>query len=284
MGSVVLWRRRDLASTLILAAVIAGTSVWSGVLLGRSASFQPWLRPVVLVVGVGAALAFVGARLSRRLGRLAPRVAVAALVGAGVAALLGPAAYAVNTASTAHSGSIPTAGPAVTGAGGRGPGGGPGGPGRPGGPRGQIAPGGPGGAVGPPPRATAGGPRNGGPGGLLNAGTPSAALVALLQANADQYTWAGAAVGSNNAAGYQLGSGVAVMAIGGFNGSDPSPTLAQFQQYVAQGRVHYFLGGGGFMANGGSRTSQEIANWVAQNFTATTVDGAAVYDLTARAS
>ena len=36
------------------------------------------------------------------------------------------------------------------------------------------------------------------------------------------------------------------MAIGGFNGTDPTPTLAQFEQYVAQGRIHYFMGGGGF--------------------------------------
>ncbi len=73
------------------------------------------------------------------------------------------------------------------------------------------------------------------------------------------------------------------MALGGFNGSDPSPTLAQFQEYVAQGTVHYFLaGGGGFGGqNGGSSDSSEIASWVAANFTATTVDGVTVYDLTA---
>ena len=54
------------------------------------------------------------------------------------------------------------------------------------------------------------------------------------------------------------------MAIGGFNGSDPSPTLAQFQQYVADGEVHYFLAGGGFGGqNGGSSASSEIADWVA---------------------
>ena len=70
------------------------------------------------------------------------------------------------------------------------------------------------------------------------------------------------------------------MAIGGFNGSDPSPTLAQFQQYVADGKIHYFVGGGGFRANGGSSASQEIAAWVAENFTAQTVDGVTVYDLT----
>ena len=52
---------------------------------------------------------------------------------------------------------------------------------------------------------------------------------AALSADADQYTWVAAAIGSQNAAGLQLGTQLPVMAIGGFNGSDPSPTLAQFQ-------------------------------------------------------
>ena len=71
------------------------------------------------------------------------------------------------------------------------------------------------------------------------------------------------------------------MAIGGFNGSDPSPTLAQFQADVAAGRIHYFVGGGGFGGqNGGSSASSEIAAWVAATFPAQTVGGATVYDLT----
>ena len=72
-------------------------------------------------------------------------------------------------------------------------------------------------------------------GGLLNGSTAAAALVTLLQTNAGSYTWVAAAVGSNQAAGYQLATGKPVMAIGGFNGSDPTPTLAQFKQYVAAG-------------------------------------------------
>ena len=40
------------------------------------------------------------------------------------------------------------------------------------------------------------------------------------------------------------------MAIGGFNGSDPSPTLAQFQQYVADGDIHWFIASGGGMGGG----------------------------------
>ena len=90
-----------------------------------------------------------------------------------------------------------------------------------------------------------------------------------------------AAIGAQNAAGYQLSTGDPVMAIGGFNGSDPSPTLAQFQQYVAEGKIHYFIGGGtgGGARTGGSAAAQEIAGWVEQNFTATSVGGVTVYDL-----
>ena len=64
------------------------------------------------------------------------------------------------------------------------------------------------------------------------------------------------------------------MAIGGFNGSDPSPTLAQFQQYVAEGKIHFFIAGGGM--GGGMNaegTATAISTWVTENFTATTVEG-----------
>jgi hypothetical protein len=78
------------------------------------------------------------------------------------------------------------------------------------------------------------------------------------------------------------------MGIGGFTGSDPSPTLAQFQAYVAAGEISYFitggaggLGGPGGGGPGGSTGSgSEIQAWVEANFTATTVGGTTVYDLT----
>ena len=54
-------------------------------------------------------------------------------------------------------------------------------------------------------------------------------VVAALEENADQYTWVAATIGANEAAGYQLATDDPVMAIGGFNGTDPSPTLAEFQ-------------------------------------------------------
>ena len=134
----------------------------------------------------------------------------------------------------------------------------------------------------------------GGPPGFLDASTPGAELTALVNANAADYTWVAAAVGSNNAAGYQLATGAPVMAIGGFNGTDPSPTLAQFQADVAAGRIHYFVGSsmmhgwgggpGGRKGNGsssGSDAAEQITSWVAANFKATTVDDVTIYDLSA---
>ena len=87
-------------------------------------------------------------------------------------------------------------------------------------------------------------------GGLLDGSQSTDAITALLQDDATSYTWAAAAVGSNSAAGYQLATEQPVMAIGGFNGSDPSPTLAQFQEYVADGEIHWFIAGGGGMGGG----------------------------------
>jgi len=116
---------------------------------------------------------------------------------------------------------------------------------------------------------------------LLDTRTPNAALVKLLQKDGSSYTWVAAAIGANNAAGVQLATGEPVMAIGGFNGSDPAPTLAQFQTLVREGKIHYFIGGGGLGGFGGgsANSSSQISSWVQRNFTATTVGGVTVYDL-----
>ena len=79
----------------------------------------------------------------------------------------------------------------------------------------------------------------------------------------------------------ELATNLAVMPIGGFNGSDPSPALAQFQAYVAAGKIHYFIGGGGFGGQqGGSDSSGGISSWVQSHYTAVTIGGTTLYDLT----
>ncbi|GAB4079258.1 glycosyltransferase family 39 protein [Modestobacter muralis] len=297
IGGGLLWQRRGTAwARIVLALGLAGTALWSSVLLGRSADFLPWLRWAVVVAGLLAAL---GLLVAHRAGRL---VAATVLAVGVLAALGGPAAYAVQTTGTAHTGSIVTAGPTVSGGtgmgggmgggragmngappaggfggqgagGGQAPGQGAGGgqaPGQGTGTGGQVP--GAGGATG----RTGGG---GGMGGLLNAADPSAEVVAALSENADSFTWVAAAVGANSAAGYQLATELPVMPIGGFNGSDPSPTLAEFQALVADGQVHWFIGGAGMGSDSGSNASAEIAAWVAATYTAQTVDGVTLYDL-----
>ncbi|MDI9951615.1 glycosyltransferase family 39 protein [Rhodococcus sp. IEGM 1305] len=289
IGSVTLWRRRDtLWVRAVLAVTLLATAAMSWVLLGRSASFVPWLKWAVVVVGVVAAVAVLIPALTR--GRIAAVVTLAALF----TGLAGPTAYAVDTIATPHTGSIVSAGPNVEGA--RGGPGGMGGPagmdgaGRMGGRTdGAAAPTLPGGAVaGATDGAAAGAPDGtggmgamggGAAGGLLSGSDPGAELVALLEQDSGNYTWVAAAIGSNSASGYQLATEDPVMPIGGFNGSDPSPTLEQFQQYVADGKIHYFIAGGrGGM--GGDGTASEISTWVQENFTAATVDGVTLYDLT----
>ncbi len=93
--------------------------------------------------------------------------------------------------------------------------------------------------------------------------------------------WAAATVGAQSAGGLELSTGTSIIAIGGFTGSDDAPTLAQFQRYVANGEVRYFIAGGGMGGpGGGSGSAAEITAWVQEHFTATTVGGTTVYDLT----
>ncbi|MFE4500615.1 ArnT family glycosyltransferase [Rhodococcus sp. NPDC056743] len=274
-GSVLLWRHREtLWVRIALAASLAATVAMAWVLLGRTPSFVPWLRWTILVVGVVAAVAMLIPAITR--GRLAVAVILAALF----TGLAGPTAYAIDTINTPHTGSIVSAGPSVQGGMG-GPGGGRGGFGGmgDGGTRAMGGAGSMGGAG----AATDGarGGIGGSAGGLLQGSTPGAAVVEKLEENSDQFTWVAAAIGSNSASGYQLATESPVMAIGGFNGSDPSPTLEQFQQYVADGKIHFFIGGGGM--GGGMNaegTATAISAWVTENFTATTVDGVTLYDLT----
>ncbi|HZE37901.1 MAG TPA: glycosyltransferase family 39 protein [Stackebrandtia sp.] len=284
IGATMLWAKRSRAAARVtLAATLGATAAWAFVLLGRSSTFLPWLRWTVLAVGLLAAVGIVLA--SRLRGRA---VALIAAVGLA-AALAGPMSYTAQTVATAHGGSIVTAGPSVSGGQGGPGGGGPAGGGKagfPGGGQGNKGkpPGGkgafPGGGQGGPGGRERGG--GGGMGGLLDGQDVSDKVASVVSKNADDYTWVAAAIGAQNAAGFQLATQHAVMPIGGFNGSDPSPTLTQFKQDVADGKVHYFIstsdkGGKGGPGGGGSSS---ITTWVKKHFTKTTVDGTTLYDLT----
>ena len=280
LGTVLLWQhRRQAAAGIFLAAAVATAALMAFHLLGTTSAYGPWLRWLVLAGGVAAAA---GLGLNRFLRLRSMQRTTAALAIA--ASLAGPLAYSITTAATAHSGAIVSAGPASGfGAGGRGPGGfsaaGRNNSGRVTGQgfQPQANRGGTGGTTqgG---AGFAGGPGDG-MGGLLGAPTPSADLVAALKDGASGYTWAAAVVGSNNAAGYQLATELPVMAVGGFNGTDPSPTLAQFQDLVRQGRIHNFISGGTMRSASGSDASARIAQWVSENFTPQSIGGTTLYIL-----
>ena len=121
--------------------------------------------------------------------------------------------------------------------------------------------------------------------------------------------------------------GVPVMAIGGFRGTDPAPTLAKFERLVSEHKIHYYVAGGGLGGFGGfggfggagggpadrgtggagggragsgaggfgglggaggrggsSTDAAQISTWVQAHFTAETVGGMTVYNLTTPAA
>jgi 4-amino-4-deoxy-L-arabinose transferase-like glycosyltransferase len=249
VGATVLWRRRErLAARMVLAAMLAASAAWSYALLDRSSSWHPWLRFAILI---GGAVAVVGICAGRR-AKNSTRRAVAT-VGL-LAALAGPAAYTFSAMTTAQAGGNPTAGPVVASARGF-----PGGGGPPPGGGGAAAPGPGGGATAPAPGsgATAPGPTRGATGSGAASGASAAgpagggasvsgALRSLLRQSSSRYTWVAATSSAQTAASLELSTGKPVMAIGGFNGRDPSITLARFEQLVAKGKIHYYVSGGGF--------------------------------------
>ncbi|MDT5070803.1 MAG: hypothetical protein QOH82_123 [Mycobacterium sp.] len=174
------------------------------------------------------------------------KATVAVVVVTAIVGLGGSAAFSIYNATSAHNGPGTMSGPQKAGGFG-----GPGGPGK------------------------------GGPG--MPGRSDSPELEALLK-GADN-RWAAAGIGSMSVSDLELKTGTSLMAIGGFTGGDPSPTLAQFQQYVADGQVRYFLADSG---HGGpawhrSGTAGDITAWVEKTFTKADVGGTTVYDLQSKA-
>ncbi|MFP3460583.1 glycosyltransferase family 39 protein [Arthrobacter globiformis] len=293
IGAVELWRGRAyLPARITLAATVLAGSVWSAVLLGRDATWLPWIRVAVVILGVLAAVALllrldslkaVPARF--RKAATATVVAVALLAGG-----LGSTAWTFTTAAQPHSGSIPTSGPTASAMG------------RPGGLGGRAGFAGPettgsgladgsglapngstdgGTAFGGNDGSAPGGTFPGGAGGAMGpdgAGAANSELTALLKASTAK--WSGIVSGASQAASLELTTGTNVIALGGWNGGDPYPTLAQFQEMVNNGEIGYFISGGGMGGGGGRGGNSEVATWVAANFQAQTVGNSTVYKLT----
>ncbi|GMA62856.1 glycosyltransferase family 39 protein [Alicyclobacillus fastidiosus] len=255
IGVDVLWRRKnEFIARGGLAGATLATVVWSYVLLNRTPTWYPWLRFSILVVGIIAAVAIViGAKLGRRWFG-------GAAVAAMIVGLAGPMAYTLDTVATPHTGSTPSAGPAVSsmtfGGGFKGGFGGNGavgvGPGTTGDSSRSL-----------PAEASGATTLRNNTGGFSGRGdtTPSEAVVKLLQKDASHYTWVAATTSAMSSAPYQLASGEPVMAIGGFSGSDPAMTLSEFKQYVSEGKIHYYIadgmgagGPGGFSGRNTSNT------------------------------
>jgi len=244
IGARELWRARAATvARLILAAMVFVTAAWDFTLLSRVSSWTPWLRWTVLIVGGAAAVAIAaGATVAA-----ARRAAVIVALTATLTAFAGTSAWALATANQPHAGSIPSSGPsAASGFGGF-----------------------------------------GSPDGFAGRGTGAAGFPGAATSNADDLTtllkstttkWAAATNGDQSAAELELSTGKSVIAIGGWDGSDPAPTLSWFQSAVSRGEIAYYVSGGrGGMGGGGNG---DIATWVAANYTAETVGNTTVYKIT----
>ncbi|MFD1540935.1 ArnT family glycosyltransferase [Nonomuraea guangzhouensis] len=251
MGAVLMWHayRRSAAWRWALPLGIAVTGGWSFVVLRRTTDFVSWLPWVV----AGATAVAVLGLLAVAFG--AKRLAAVALVAGLFGGLAGPAAYAVTPLTSAVQGTNPTAGPAGSGGMGKmgGMGGGPGGTQQP----------------------TAG-QRTGRPGG---GGQVSTQLIAYLKANQGDATWLVAVDSAQSASSIILSTGKAVIAMGGFTGSDPAMTVAKLKGYVAAGTLKYIL-----ITDG---RSSSVTEWVKANGTlvdasaygGTDSSGQALYEL-----
>ena len=110
-----------------------------------------------------------------------------------------------------------------------------------------------------------------------------AALVKALHVNAGHYRWVAATDGSQSAASLELATGGdPVMAIGGFNNQGGNLSLSAFERYVEEGDIHYYISGGANVGGpGGGSSSSSITAWVEPHFSAETIGGETVYNLTA---
>ncbi|MDQ0800406.1 glycosyltransferase family 39 protein [Arthrobacter sp. SLBN-112] len=228
---------------MLLAATLLSTMVLVFATASRSAADFPGLPPIFLGLwAIVAALQLVPGRNPFQ------AVSSALLL---FALMLGPVIWSVNTILSPHVGAGVVAGPSLLGIRTDHP------------DRQQLGP-----SV--PPSFIA----------VMFGDIPNASVLRRLENAGTTTTWATATVGSESAANYQLQLGRPVLPIGGFDGTDPFPSLEQFTAMVANKRV-----GSLTIQNlppltlEGRGESARIVDWVRANFPKETLDGAEFYDL-----
>jgi 4-amino-4-deoxy-L-arabinose transferase-like glycosyltransferase len=229
-GSVALWRlgRKHRWLAWMLPAAVAGTAVLSASLLGRTPGYAPGLATTVIVAGSLAALGLVLV-IARLISTRAVALAVVAV--SLVAVLGGPSAYALSTISKSVTGSFASAGPdsssqaVLASRNGVGEGGASGDGGQPG-----------------------------------TTASVSQALISYLEAHRGAAEYIVAVEGAQSGQSIILASGEPVMVMGGFSGSDPAPTLAEFKKMVAEGKVRYVLVGGGMASPGDGPSGYAVSS------------------------
>jgi 4-amino-4-deoxy-L-arabinose transferase-like glycosyltransferase len=232
-----------------LVRLVSGLVLALGLIVGyisasRSVLDFPWLPLILLITGgLSVAIALLPAT-SRRL-----QAVTGILVGASI--LLGPAIWSVNTVLSPHIGAGVVAGPSILGVRTDHP------------DRTQLPP-------GTPLAFTA----------VMFGDIPSPGVLERIRTSPASVRWAAAVIGSETAANYQLDSSKAILAVGGFDGTDPFPTLEQFQNMVHSGNV------GSFMIQNvppltseGKGESARIVHWVESNFQPEVIDGVSFYHL-----
>ncbi len=255
-GAIALpWERRHEAPAcaLVIGVAMVASAGWGMAVLDRTPDFWPGVGLIAVAAALAAAVLLAGAAWSSddprsgAIGRAGLAIGVAAM-------LVGPTLYTGATMERALAGGDPAAGPANA--------------------RGD---GGLGGGFGGP-----------GPGAFPGDGaSANDRLMAYLVEQRGNARWLVAVASANEAGPLQLATGIPVMAMGGFMGSDPAPTLDQLKGYVADGSLRFvILGGrggpggpGGFFGGDGQgNVASERTTWVTQACTPVTDVSASLYD------
>ena len=244
IGLYVLWQCRDRLVTRLIGAVVVGASTYMTVrILNYSDAWPAWFRTFVVLLGASAAAGWL---LSGSLKWTRTTLAVLTM-----SLLAGPIGANVYTWSVPQKGTNPQSGPMAND-----------------------------------PRAMSRllqGVKAGNPAWATQTAfgaAPAASVVELLSQTAGEQDWAAATYSAQNAALYQLESGSPVIPLGGWLGTDPSPTPEQFKELVADGRIGYFIWQQDLLErNELSPETVAISHWVRDNFKEQTIDGVRLYDL-----